>query len=818
MARSLLHCTKSLLVGQRKVLVGMTSTALFVLSLLFLLLLPTKPAIAQAECLLEPGAAACDSSSTDPGSTSPPTDSRRHVGNPIDVLSGNKYQRGDDYAAFASPLVYSRHYNTALVLQNLGLGKGWRDTYSLRLYGSLGKYTLIQSDGRSLLFDSVADDGITYSTDDANDGKLIVGKGVRWVLPDGRVWEFSGSYPVSLTLPDGSGLTLSYKNKQLHTVTDNQGAVLQYFYTQGRRGLSRYSNLVSGSQPGHLECIELPDGTGIRYAYDQTLNLVSVRHADGINWEYQYDDEAFPSHMTQALRQRPQQQTPHGCEVKNETAFAEAPADSAPNKQPWISRWSFDGHGRAVTWESENSKQGLRVDYDVEIRPGAGESPPTFGTVVRQATSEKAYRYIPVNKPAGVSNPKGSDDLIVEVQACNDCEWEALVSTAQTSNQAESQFSKDENKAPTSMERSAKRHNLFHEMHQVGLSLSVNRFGAGKIQLPDTLLDALSQKSVSDSGDTDRLSSAETVCGDWLGSMQSEITLQTISSVEPGQSHCEQLEGLIRDVSLELARSDPVPMRSERVGLGDIIDWLQQPLEPRPPGTCPLPSGMTCEQLGEAITYAGLSECAYETGCPDEGWVEVDPQTLGLSEDMFEIGGFHAVLLYSETTNEYVLSFEGTGLTSVQDWITNAQNYYNVGTPFQYGQAVDLAFAVDSYISIDQPGASLIFTGHSLGGGLASIAALHTQNPAIVFNSAAVGTHALHIFDTSILGHEDLIDVINMSGDPVSNMQADINWPAPGTHYTIGDPNAAISMEAHGIVAVQNELNHLYIENCTQEL
>jgi len=119
-------------------------------------------------------------------------------------------------------------------------------------------------------------------------------------------------------------------------------------------------------------------------------------------------------------------------------------------------------------------------------------------------------------------------------------------------------------------------------------------------------------------------------------------------------------------------------------------------------------------------------------------------------------------------------------------------------------------------ISVLNYGADLTFTGHSLGGGLATIAALDTGNEAIVFNAAAVGQNAIDHNEIDISSHLTSIDVINTSGDPLSNAQQGIGWPAQGTHTTIGDPAAETLLDSHGMSAVLTELNYLYSENCNQ--
>ena len=140
----------------------------------------------------------------------------------------------------------------------------------------------------------------------------------------------------------------------------------------------------------------------------------------------------------------------------------------------------------------------------------------------------------------------------------------------------------------------------------------------------------------------------------------------------------------------------------------------------------------------------------------------------------------------------------------------------NIGNSAQYELTKEFSLAVSLAIELQNPDASLTFTGHSLGGGLASIGALSTGNDAVIFNAAAVGENTLFINDVDIVNSANSIDVINTSGDPVSNAQLDAGWPALGTHYIIGDPSADTMVSAHGINTVQVELIHLYHENCQQ--
>lgn len=98
--------------------------------------------------------------------------------------------------------------------------------------------------------------------------------------------------------------------------------------------------------------------------------------------------------------------------------------------------------------------------------------------------------------------------------------------------------------------------------------------------------------------------------------------------------------------------------------------------------------------------------------------------------------GFRAIALQPTDPNDTrtVVAFAGTNPTSLADW----KNNFGQGTggvPEQYQQAAQMA---RDYAA--QYGDNLIFTGHSLGGGLASYASIETGRPATAINSAPLST------------------------------------------------------------------------------
>lgn len=116
----------------------------------------------------------------------------------------------------------------------------------------------------------------------------------------------------------------------------------------------------------------------------------------------------------------------------------------------------------------------------------------------------------------------------------------------------------------------------------------------------------------------------------------------------------------------------------------------------------------------------------------------------------------------------YIVAFKGT--SSIRDWLHNiSQGLF--GFSSQYSAARDLA--QKSYNAF---GGNVIFTGHSLGGGLASAAAYAADGKAITFNAAGLHFRNRRENSPSITAHY-------VSGDALTSMQrAAIFLPnAPGT-------------------------------------
>lgn len=125
-------------------------------------------------------------------------------------------------------------------------------------------------------------------------------------------------------------------------------------------------------------------------------------------------------------------------------------------------------------------------------------------------------------------------------------------------------------------------------------------------------------------------------------------------------------------------------------------------------------------------------------------------------ESKHGVSGFQAALYrdYIAGENEYILAYAGTN-----DFLNDMWDNVVQGTGFdsdQYITAMSLAFALDSRLVANE---NVVFAGHSLGGGLASSAAIATGRTTYTYNSS--GLHYSTLFDYTKLRYPDSLDNYN---------------------------------------------------------
>lgn len=206
------------------------------------------------------------------------------VGNPINVVTGNKYQREVDLSLpGALAPEFTRHYNSQSKYQG-PLGYGWTHTYSTKLNAvDETRIAIRQADGRNIVFRRQPSG--TYEARLVSDGYITAHKSLRvWHWRNGRALTFdSDGKLLRIETPTGEALALTYdRNNRLVQVSDTQERRLAFRY---------YPN-------GRIESIVDPAGEAFRYTYDANGNLITATAPDNTTRAYHYEDRLDVHNLT----------------------------------------------------------------------------------------------------------------------------------------------------------------------------------------------------------------------------------------------------------------------------------------------------------------------------------------------------------------------------------------------------------------------------------------------------------------------------------------------------------------------------------------
>ncbi len=188
-------------------------------------------------------------------------------------------------------------------------------------------------------------------------------------------------------------------------------------------------------------------------------------------------------------------------------------------------------------------------------------------------------------------------------------------------------------------------------------------------------------------------------------------------------------------------------------------------------------------QIDRVEELAALAQATYTGNTLDAAYVGTWKKTLPIliplvSFDQDGRNGFR-VVAWEHPSGRAVIGFEGTD--DKADIVTDVANGLSIPTG-QYASAIDIAeWAVEKYGT-----ENVEFTGHSLGGGLAALAAYATGRPATTFNAAGVS------------GLSYAINAVLSWNSPIANSPSIQNYFVGGEGLS-GFQNWTVASNASGV-------------------
>jgi RHS repeat-associated protein len=214
-------------------------------------------------------------------------------------------------------------------------------------------------------------------------------------------------------------------------------------------------------------------------------------------------------------------------------------------------------------------------------------------------------------------------------------------------------------------------------------------------------------------------------------------------------------------VTARFMQIDPLFDHPNQVGLSPYNYSWNNPINlSDPTGLCPSCPDEEYAPLADHIYSAQVGDVS------DNGWevVRIDEN----SETGFRGG------VYTKTIDgkaEYIYATEGTTPTSMKDWSNNIDQVLD-GTSLQYSESVGLAEGLAGEFE------GISFTGHSLGGGLASANALAVGGKAVTFNAAGLSDATKS--SLGIAGNSANISAYVVQGEILDFSQSAIGLRAEG--------------------------------------
>ncbi|HJV73491.1 MAG TPA: RHS repeat-associated core domain-containing protein [Noviherbaspirillum sp.] len=325
-------------------------------------------------CSINPAGPTCSAT----GPASQPTGSPINIGggNPINIITGNKYQREVDLPALPGVLglEIARHYNSSYSGHTIPtgiFGRGWRLSYETDLHVVGRTIQIIQGDGSRLIFSRDPTDPSQCASTNSAYGKIAITKTSRgeeyiWTWVNGRKLSFDHRGKlVQILAPTGEFVSLQYDPKgYLLTVTDPQGRSLHLNYLDGQTA-------KNGDRFRGVQSIDTPVG---RFIYHYGSEPPKGTIIDKIHLLSNLVKVTFPNEGNNTVSRVYHYEDPHQPTRLTGITVDGTGRDGSAIRQRIVT-WAYDINGKAIL---SSKGEPLRLGNDGKPIPGTGIEQVTF--------------------------------------------------------------------------------------------------------------------------------------------------------------------------------------------------------------------------------------------------------------------------------------------------------------------------------------------------------------------------------------------------------------------------------------------------------
>ena len=282
------------------------------------------------------------------------------AGNPIHLVTGNKYQQEIDMpASRANPrLEIVRHYN-ALDQSVSTLGQGWALSYDTRLFHMAGRWQIVQADGSRIIFSTA---GNADNPAFANRHGTLKPEGDHqvWTWPTGQTLRFDAhGRLIQIAFAPHDILTIRRHDQpgplfgSIASIANNQNSTLSFHYEITH-------------QRAHLAHIDSPQGR-YHYIHEQAPAQPAASAAASVS---RLKKMVRPDGMQRHYLYEPDRQAGNSSHI---TGIEIVSADQQQRTR--LNTWAYDAQGRAIlSIEGDPQSENNKVSIDYTTRPGAQHS------------------------------------------------------------------------------------------------------------------------------------------------------------------------------------------------------------------------------------------------------------------------------------------------------------------------------------------------------------------------------------------------------------------------------------------------------------